>query len=358
MASTPTTPRSRTRPSARVTGPTILAAVLFAILGTIITAPAAAADGVGPTNFRSEITGIQPETGSVDVRVVGSDAFLEVSAEPGTTVGIPGYEGEPYLRIDADGSIWRNDNSPARFINDSRSGNAPIPKDLPDPSNPDWQRVGSGGTVAWHDHRIHWMSTETPTTGGDGAVMEWQVPLIVDGTDIMVTGELFHAGNQFPWPLLVTVAVASLVLLAALRSKRLTMTMALFGSSLAAVITTLLVVLADPPDAGRSPLAMILAGAAVVVSIAALVPGKRPPISRLATSLAVTALLVGWLIPLIGVFWMPYVPTAAPISGLSTVTVVVVRVLTAVVAGTAIGSVITAAARPTAFLDEASPQAV
>lgn len=332
-----------------------LLAVVTTILGIIVTAPVAGADGVGPTNYRSEIIATQPDTGQVDIRVVGSDAFLEVTAEPGVTIGIPGYEGEPYLRIDDDGSVWRNEHSPARFVNDSRSGTAPIPRDLPDPSDADWRRVGDGGVVAWHDHRIHWMSSEVPTTGPDGSVMEWQVPMIVDGVDVMVTGELFRTGDQLPWPLLVTAAIASLLLIAGMRSKHRTLTIALLVASLAAVLTTTLVVLADPPDAGRSPIVVVLVVAAVVTSVAALIPGDRPPVVRLATALGATALLIGWLIPLVGAFWMPYVPTATPISGLSTLAGATVRVLTAGVAGVAIGVVLVVGLRPAALLGGAAP---
>lgn len=333
----------------------VMTSLVVALVGLAVMAPTAAADGVGPTNFRSEITGVEPEVGTVAVRIVGSDAFMEVAAEPGVTVEIPGYEGEPYLRIDSDGSVWRNESSPARYVNDSRSGTAPIPRDLPDPSDTDWRQVGSSGIVAWHDHRIHWMSSEVPATGPDGSVMEWQVPLTVDGVDVMVTGELFHTADQLPWPLLITAVVATAIVLAGLGSRRLILTSALLASSLAAVATTLLIILADPPDAGRSPIAIILAVAATIASIVALVPGELPPVFRLATSLGATALLIGWLIPLVGVFWMPYVPTATPILGLSAVAGATVRALTAAVAGVAIGSVITVALRPAGFLDGTAP---
>lgn len=327
-------------------------AVLVTFVGALITAPAAAADGVGPTNYRSEITAVEPPTAGVDVRIVGSDAFIEVSAEPGTTVGIPGYEGEPYLRIDADGSVWRNESSPARYVNDSRAGTSPIPRDLPDPSDADWTRFGDDGIVAWHDHRIHWMSSETPATGPDGSVMEWQVPMIVDGVDVMVRGELFHSGDQPPWPLLVTAAVGAGVLLAVLGSRRHVLPLALVGASASAVVTTLLVTAADPPDAGRSPLATVLTLGAVVASVVTLVPGRRPPVLALATPLLATALLVGWIIPLVGVFWMPYVPTAAPITGTVAVASTVVRILTASVAGVVVGSAVTVALRPNVLLKD------
>lgn len=327
-------------------------ALLMALISLGVLAPAAGADGVGPTNFRSEITGMEPETGSVEVVVVGSDAFMEVSAEPGTAVMIPGYEGEPYLRIDADGSLWRNENSPARFLNDSRAGNSPIPRDLPDPHDPDWRSIGDGGVVAWHDHRIHWMSDQVPATDPDGAVMEWQVPLMVDGVDTMVTGTLFHAGDQLPWPLLVTAIAAGLVVLAALRRRHGILTAALVTASVAAVLVSLSVILADPPDSGRSPVTIILAVAAVIASLAVVVPGDRPPIVRLAAPLATAALLIGWMIPFVGVFWMPYVPAAAPGMTITGAAVAVIRVLTGYVAGVIIATVVVAAVRPTAVVGD------
>lgn len=328
----------------------VLVTVVITIVGVVFTAPTAGADGVGPTNYRSEITDIDPETGTVDIRIVGSDAFIEVTAEPGVRVQIPGYEGEPYLRIDADGSVWRSDSSPARYVNDSRSGTASIPRDLPDSSEPDWQPFGDGGVVAWHDHRIHWMTDEVPTTGPDGSVMEWQVPLTVDGVEVMVTGELFHARDQVPWPAIITALMFAVMVWAGARSRSRVLTLALIGASLAAVLTTLAVTMADPPDSGRSPITMVLALAATIASLMALVPGERPTVVRLATSLGATALLIGWLIPFIGVFWMPYVPAAAPVSGLETTATIVVRILAAGVAGVVVGSITTVAVRPAAFL--------
>ncbi len=54
--------------------------------------------------------------------VVGGDSFLEVSVDEGHEVLVPGYQGEPYLRFRADGTVERNRNSPATYLNDSRQG--------------------------------------------------------------------------------------------------------------------------------------------------------------------------------------------------------------------------------------------
>ncbi len=82
--------------------------VVLTGLGAFDASPAAA-DGTGPTRFESVIDDVEPDLDEVEVSIVGGDAFLQVAADDGTEVTIAGYDDEPYLRIDADGSVWQND---------------------------------------------------------------------------------------------------------------------------------------------------------------------------------------------------------------------------------------------------------
>jgi len=88
-----------------------LGAGLFA-LGVVDATPAAA-DGTGPSRYESVIDDVQPDLDEVEVEIVGGDAFFQVTADEGTEVAIDGYDGEPYLRIDADGTVFENTRSPA-----------------------------------------------------------------------------------------------------------------------------------------------------------------------------------------------------------------------------------------------------
>jgi hypothetical protein len=285
----------------------VLASVVLATVWMFGTTDAGA-DGARPSNFESVIDAVEPDTDRVTVEIVGGDAFVQVRAEPGTEVAIPGYDGEPYLRIDADGTVHRNRRSAATFLNEDRFGSSMrLPERVDASADPDWERIGEGGQVAWHDHRVHWMLAEAPDTT-DGVVQEWTVPMTVDGDEVLVSGRLLHRADRFPWPAIVGLAVAALV---AWRARReLERTVLLAGASLVALVSSVGWFVANPPGADPTPLPMLLAGAALA---AALVARAAPPAVRyLALPLASVALLIGWFVHRVGVLWMPTLPTGLP----------------------------------------------
>ncbi len=146
------------------------------------------ADPAGPTDYRSEVVGIEPPTPTVDVSVIGGDSFVELRAEPGTDVVVVGYRGEDYLWFRADGTVLENQNSPSKFTNEDRYGGAEIPSSASPDAEPVWERIGGGGRWAWHDHRAHWMQQIRPAgrSAGD-QILEAVIPLRVDGGDVDVT---------------------------------------------------------------------------------------------------------------------------------------------------------------------------
>ena len=62
------------------------------------------------------MTALTPALPGVTVRVLQFGDDLELVNRSGTEVVVPGYEDEPYLRIGPDG-VWRNQRSPATYIN-------------------------------------------------------------------------------------------------------------------------------------------------------------------------------------------------------------------------------------------------
>ena len=90
---------------------------LVALLCAVTFCPAAAAHGGGGTNYRSEVTAIEPRQTGLTVVVLDRDDRLRLTAERPTT--IYGYEGEPYLRFSRDG-VFRNARSPATYLNEAR----------------------------------------------------------------------------------------------------------------------------------------------------------------------------------------------------------------------------------------------
>jgi hypothetical protein len=180
----------------------------------------AVADAAAPTDYRTTVVAVTPPTDSIEVEVVGGDAFLQLTADPGTTVMVVGYEGEPYLRFRADGVVLENQRSPTTYLNESRYGTTAPPG--ADPAlPPDWLPVGSGGRYAWHDHRAHWMSQEPPEHALRGdRILESAIPLRVDGVDVSVevATDWLHGPSRVP--LYVGAGIAAGLVAAALVLRR------------------------------------------------------------------------------------------------------------------------------------------
>lgn len=285
----------------------------------------AGADGSRPSNYESVIDSVEPDLDQVQVRILGGDAFVEVTAEPGTEVVVPGYDGEPYLRIAPDGVVYRNRRSAAAYMNESRSGTTGrLPARVDASAEPDWERIGAGGSVAWHDHRIHWMLATAPETG-TGVVQPWVVPITVDGTEVEISGRLLHHPDELPWAALVGVAVAVLVGWRA-RTQRTRIVLLTVATTLA-LVSSLGWYVTNPAGAAPSVLPLVLPALAMLA--AGFARFGRPTVRHLVLPLASVALLAGWFVERVGVLWMPTVPAALP--------AVAERVLTAVVAGIAVG---------------------
>jgi hypothetical protein len=67
--------------------------------------------GVGATNWRTTLIGVNPPVPGLRVRVVNTGSDLEVS-NTGQEVVVLGYEGEPYLRVGPAG-VYENTQSPS-----------------------------------------------------------------------------------------------------------------------------------------------------------------------------------------------------------------------------------------------------
>lgn len=316
--------------------------LVVAVGADLVGAPPAGADGAGPTNFESVLDAVDPPDDRVEVDVVGGDAFLRVRAERGTAVEIAGYDGEPYLRIDEDGTVWRNERSAATYLNLSRDGTGiELPEEVDSRGEPRWVAVGDDGEVAWHDHRIHWMIDQAPGVGEDRLVQRWSVPIVVDGDEVEISGRLLLHPDELGW----AVALLALAVLTALgavwRSARCSpdararwLVGGLLGASGLALVVAVGAHVVNPPDAGAGVLGIALPAVALAASVGVLVAPRLARSSPVATvlPLAAIAALAGWVVARVGVTWMPILPTVLPS--------VVDRVGTALVAGVAIGAAI------------------
>jgi hypothetical protein len=162
-------------------------AALAVLVCALAPADAVFADPAGPTDYRSEIIGIEPPTPDIAVAILGGDSFIELTVNTGTDAVVVGYRGEPYLWFRPDGTVLENTLSPSTYLNAERYGTE-FP-DFADPdAEPEWREIGTGGRWSWHDHRGHLMQPIPPfgTQPGD-RILESVVPLVVDGTEVDVT---------------------------------------------------------------------------------------------------------------------------------------------------------------------------
>jgi hypothetical protein len=182
----------------------------------------AAADPAGPTDYRSEVVGISPDTATIDVSIAGGDSFVVIDVHPGTEVFVLGYQGEHYLRITADGRVWENRRSPATYENTERYGVGELPAAADATAEPEWRQVGSGGTWAWHDHRAHRMDPFPPLNVQRGEqVLDTVVPLLVDGVevDVHVSSTWMPAPSPIPGVLGLVLGVALVGAIGVLRKR-------------------------------------------------------------------------------------------------------------------------------------------
>ncbi|MDK3258163.1 hypothetical protein [Blastococcus capsensis] len=193
---------------------------LLALLAVAGPASAHAGGEAAGSDFDGRLAAVTPELTGVTVRVLQFGDELELVNGSGTEVLVPGYSGEPYLRIGPDG-VWRNAHSPATYINLDRYGRTTLPEHADPVADPRWEQVSTEPEYVWHDHRTHWMSEDVlpPQVAADPTrehvISEWIVPLRHGEVEAEIAGVLTWSPPPSPWlvwPLvagLLAVAVAA-----------------------------------------------------------------------------------------------------------------------------------------------------
>lgn len=175
--------------------------VLAAVLGVWwMASPALAHSRPLPdfNNYRSTITAIQPPVPGLAVAVTRADGALTLTNRTGKTVVVIGYAGEAYLRITSTGvdenvaslSSWLNGRLPQSQSQSQAQGSQQAPQ---------WRHVSDQPTFTWHDYRTHWMGQQRPPVVAADPhhphkVLDWAVPLTVDGMPVTVKGSLNWTG--------------------------------------------------------------------------------------------------------------------------------------------------------------------
>jgi hypothetical protein len=186
-----------------------------ALVALLAAAPAQAHQG--NPNYRSVIDGITPNVPGLKLQVLNFDDRLQLDNRTGKTITIDGYQRETYARLLRDGTVEVNRNSPATYLNDSRTSTGKVPPNAKPGATPVWKIVDHTGSFQWHDHRIHWMSTIPPQQVTDKSkrtkVFDWKVPMQVAAQKTSVNGTLFWQPK--PGGAIPTGALIGLIALAA-----------------------------------------------------------------------------------------------------------------------------------------------
>jgi hypothetical protein len=182
--------RGRTNVGVAV-GRLLLAGALGLASVVALALPASAHDSVA--NFRTRLTSVTPALPGLHLTAPVDGSFLRVRNTSATPVVVLGYEHEPYLRISSAG-VWRNDRSPATYLNDEGSIGE-VPADADPHAAPEWTKVSARPVARFHDHRIHWMGNGRPAVvdrdpASAHLLKRWTVTLVASDTTVTVAGTL------------------------------------------------------------------------------------------------------------------------------------------------------------------------
>jgi hypothetical protein len=225
-------------------------------------------DSVQPRDTESIIETVVPALpAGASIEIVGFDTFMRLSAI-GHEVLVPGYEDEPYLRIDTNGDVFVNDGSATAVLNGDRYGNVDL-RNFVRTSEPDWRRIATNGIAMWHDHRSHWMSPKRPAAvDNKGTVQDFIIPFTINGQKTLVEGTLYlREKASIGWWLLGLIGVVGTALLSiAARRKFLWVIPTV---SIAAIVIGALELVGLPSGARITPVLLIFGVSTLAVSLAA-----------------------------------------------------------------------------------------
>lgn len=166
--------------------------------------------------YRSNITAVTPSVPGLSFQVLEFADRILVTNHTGKTVTIYGYEGEPYARVLASGTVEQNARSPATYLNASFYAQVTVPPSAGASDPPQWKVIDRTGQFEWHDHRIHWMSPVPPAKVKNKSqralIFNWQVPIAVGSTRGAIAGQLYWTPESSKAPLAAIILGVAIVL--------------------------------------------------------------------------------------------------------------------------------------------------
>jgi len=195
-------------------------------LATTVTQPSLSSEGGNPIadqgssyHFRSYITSVTPDVPGLSLEVLEFADRIVLRNHTGKTVTVYGYSGEPYVRLQPNGSAEQNVRSPAVYLNTNFYANVTVPPSANASDPPKWEAIDRAGQFEWHDHRIHWMSPVTPPQVKDTSkrtkIFNWSVPIKVGTQSGAIDGQLFWVPESSKAPTGAIAALVAIVILAA-----------------------------------------------------------------------------------------------------------------------------------------------
>jgi hypothetical protein len=180
--------------------PSVRGAAAIALTALCVAAPAALAHEGNP-NYSSKVRSIDPAVAGLAAEVLASDDRIELRNSGDNTVIVDGYRNEPYLRFLPDGTVQRNQRSPATYLNEDRFAEVEVPASARPSAPPRWEQVAANGRYEWHDHRIHWMSKTPPEPVREdeskrAKIFDWRLPIAVAGRPGRIQGTLTWLGKD------------------------------------------------------------------------------------------------------------------------------------------------------------------
>lgn len=242
------------------------------VLGPAQSAFAHGGNGGASSDYRIEITGFEGDPTRVEVRPVELGNRMELVRTTAEEVQIVGYDGEPYIRLDADG-VFENYNSPSHYTNLDRFARTPTPATATPTAEPNWVKLSDGNSVRWHDHRTHWMDPTPREDVRDDPDVERvifpanRVELLVDGQSVVAIVKVtwLPPPSRMVWLVITSLTacalLAALVLIPSLRR---------FVPAIALVASIACLV-----GSGTSTFRVVASALAIVVVIAGMVLKNR-----------------------------------------------------------------------------------
>lgn len=165
------------------------AAVLLIPATSAMAHEGAIGDG-GP--FRVEISTEDP----AGVESRWGNGEVEFHVEPGTELIVLGLEKDQMVKVDKEGNMFANENSPSWWANQPEGT---VPDSASATAEPNWVWKMAGGSMQFHDHRFHFMDTSiNPETKDGDEIFTFALPLLVNGEPVEMLGSFIFDSTIDP----------------------------------------------------------------------------------------------------------------------------------------------------------------